>query len=125
MPDSENPQSDDAQHPDPIEEPTAIILYGGTGDLAKRMVLPAIYALYTRGLLPDEFRLIGNGRGDVSDADFAEHIRGSLAEFAEAPDEKEFAEFAKNVSFAGGGFRENDPGTLLDAIKQTEQDLGS
>ena len=126
MPDSANAQqSDDVQQPDPIDDPTAIILYGGTGDLAKRMVLPAIYELFTRGLLPKEFRLIGNGRGEVSQEEFATHIRDSLTEFASTPDDDEFAEFAKNVLFAGGGFREDDPGTLLDVIKQTEKDLGS
>ncbi|MGI3779344.1 MAG: hypothetical protein ACRYG2_01070, partial [Janthinobacterium lividum] len=118
-------QSDDVQQPEPIEAPTAIILYGGTGDLAKRMVLPAIYALFTRGLLPKQFRLIGNGRGEVSAEEFAKHIRDSLTEFAEAPEDEEFAEFAKSVSFAGGGFRESDAGTLPDAIKKAEDELGA
>ena len=126
MPDSSNAQQPGAQQqPEPIEDPTVIILYGGTGDLAKRMVLPAIYELFTRGLLPREFKLIGNGRGEVSDEEFATHIHDCLVEFASEPDQEEFAEFAKNVSFAGGGFRENDPGTLLDSIKQVEGDLGS
>ena len=119
------PNSQDAQQPEPLDDPIAIILYGGTGDLAKRMVLPAIYELFVRGLLPRQFKLIGNGRGDVSHEDFAAHIHDCLTEFANAPDEDEFAEFAKNVSFAGGGFREDNPGSLLDVIKQAEDDLGS
>ena len=47
------------------DEPTVIILYGGTGDLAKRLVLPAFWELHTRGLLPKRWKLVGNGRGDV------------------------------------------------------------
>ena len=43
-----------------------IVLYGGTGDLAKRLVLPAFWELYTRDLLPKRWKLVGNGRGDVS-----------------------------------------------------------
>ena len=65
---------------------TVFVLYGATGDLAKRMVLPAIYELFTRGLLPEQFRLIGNGRGDVSAEEFATHIRDSLVEFSSEPD---------------------------------------
>ena len=126
MPNTPDPQQNtqaqepEQAQPDPVDDPIAIILYGGTGDLARRMVLPAIYQLFTRGLLPRHFKLIGNGRGDVSDEDFATHIREALDEFATEPEDEEFAEFAQNVSFAGGGFRENDPGTLLDAIKQAE-----
>ena len=42
---------------------TLFVLYGATGDLAKRMVLPAFFDLYARGLLPRRWKLIGNGRG--------------------------------------------------------------
>ena len=119
------PNTPDPQQPEPIDAPTAIILYGGTGDLAKRMVLPAIYELFTRGLLPKQFRLVGNGRGDVSHEDFRSHIHDVLSEFAEEPDADQFAEFSKNVLFAGGGFREDNPGSLLDVIKQAEDELGS
>ena len=43
--------------PDSLDTPTVFLLYGGTGDLAKRMVLPAIYELFSRDLLPKAFRL--------------------------------------------------------------------
>jgi glucose-6-phosphate 1-dehydrogenase len=89
------------------QQPTVFILYGGTGDLAKRMVLPAFYELFTRRLLPERWKLVGNGRGDVAHEDFQAHIRESLEEFADAPDEGEWKEFAANVLFAGGGFRKH------------------
>ena len=47
-----------------VPEPTIFILYGATGDLAHRLVLPAFYRLAIAGLLPDDWRLLGNGRGD-------------------------------------------------------------
>ena len=73
--------------PDPngLDAPTVIILYGGTGDLAKRMVLPAIYELFARDLLPKQFRLVGNGRGDVAHEDFRVRVRESLDEFGGRP----------------------------------------
>ena len=64
----------EATSPNGSDEPTVIILYGGTGDLAKRMVLPAFYELFTRDLLPRAFILVGNGRGDVAHEDFQAHI---------------------------------------------------
>jgi glucose-6-phosphate 1-dehydrogenase len=107
------------------DQPTVFILYGGTGDLAKRMVLPAFYDLYERGLLPERWKLVGNGRGDVAHEDFKAHIHDSLAEFAQEPDPKQWSAFADNVLFAGGGFRDDDPGSLLDVIAGAQKDLGS
>ena len=70
--------------------PTVFVLYGATGDLAHRMVLPAFYELAQRGLLPADWRLVGNGRGDVSHGEFADRARDALTEFGplgEAGDE--------------------------------------
>ncbi len=105
-------------------QPCMIILYGATGDLAKRMVLPAIYELYVRGLLPPDFRLIGNGRGDVSHENFQQRIRSSLEEFAPDADLAQLDAFNANARFAGGGFQKHDPGSLLEVIAEAEQELG-
>jgi glucose-6-phosphate 1-dehydrogenase len=48
-----------------VPESTVFVLYGATGDLAHRLVLPAFYQLAIAGLLPEDWRLVGNGRGDV------------------------------------------------------------
>ena len=106
------------------DEPTVIILYGGTGDLAKRMVLPAFYELFTRDLLPKAFTLVGNGRGDVAHEDFQAHIHEVLTEFAPEADLSRWDDFAEHVRFAGGGFLKSDPGSLLDVIAEAEADLG-
>ncbi len=111
--------------PEPdLDSPTVFILYGGTGDLAKRMVLPAFYELFARDLLPKQFRLVGNGRGDVAHEDFRERVRESLEEFGSDLDLSRFDEFAEHVLFAGGGFVKDDPGSLLDVIGEAEKDVG-
>ena len=110
--------------PDSPDVPTVIILYGGTGDLAKRMVLPAFYELFVRDLLPRQFRLVGNGRGDVAHEDFRARVRESLEEFGSDLDLSRFDEFAEHVLFAGGGFRADDPGSLLDVIGEAEREAG-
>ena len=110
--------------PDNRDVATVIILYGGTGDLAKRMVLPAFYELFVRDLLPKQFRLVGNGRGDVAHEDFRERVRESLDEFGSDLDLSRFDEFAEHVLFAGGGFDKSDPGSLLDVIGEAEREVG-
>jgi glucose-6-phosphate 1-dehydrogenase len=103
--------------------PTIFVLFGATGDLAKRMVLPAFYTLYLKGLLPDDWRLIGNGRGDVAHQDFRSHVHDVLQEFGTNPEGKEWDAFQQNLLFAGGGFDSDDPGSLLDVIHDAIADI--
>ena len=105
-------------------DPTIFILYGATGDLAHRLVLPAIFQLAIAGLLPSDWRLIGNGRGDLSDEDFQERVRQSLEEFGPKPSEGPWEEVRARLRFAGGGFSGSDPGTLLEVVKQAEKEIG-
>jgi glucose-6-phosphate 1-dehydrogenase len=103
--------------------PTVFVLFGATGDLAKRMVLPAFYKLAQSGLLPDKWRLVGNGRGDVAHEDFRGHVHQVLQQFGPQPDDG-WPEFSQRLLFAGGGFETSDPGSLLDVIAKAKHDLG-
>ena len=105
--------------------PTVFVLFGATGDLAKRMVLPAFYRLAREGLLPAQWRLVGNGRGDVAHEDFRAHFHDALTEFDTKPDQQEWDAFAKQVFFAGGGFNTDNPGSLLDVIDKARESLGA
>ncbi len=105
-------------------EPTIFILYGATGDLAHRLVLPAFFQLAITGLLPADWRLIGNGRGQTSDEDFRERMRQSLEEFGPKPSEGPWEEVRARLRFAGGGFDAADPGTLLDVVQQAQKEMG-
>ena len=107
------------------DTPTVFVLFGATGDLAKRMVLPAFYELERRGLLPERWRLVGNGRGERTDDEFRDHVRSALEEFGDGVDDSWDA-FAANLRFAGGGFAVDDPGQLPDVIDEIRDsdDLG-
>jgi glucose-6-phosphate 1-dehydrogenase len=107
-----------------IPDPTVFILYGATGDLAHRLVLPAFYRLAIAGLLPEDWRLVGNGRGDVSHEDFQERVRQSLEEFGPKPSEGPWEEVRARLRFAGGGFNSSDPGSLLEVLSEAEKELG-
>jgi glucose-6-phosphate 1-dehydrogenase len=107
-----------------VPAPTVFVLYGATGDLAHRLVLPAFYRLAIAGLLPEDWRLVGNGRGDVSHEDFAERVRESLEEFGPKPSEGPWDLVRSRLCFAGGGFETSDPGSLLDVLKEAERQMG-
>jgi glucose-6-phosphate 1-dehydrogenase len=89
------------------------------------MVLPAFFELAQRGLLPEEWRLVGNGRGDVSHEDFRGHVHDALTEFGPSPDDGPWDEFANRLRFAGGGFGTTDPGSLLDVLGEARDELGA
>jgi glucose-6-phosphate 1-dehydrogenase len=104
--------------------PTVFVLFGATGDLAKRMVLPAFYRLALENLLPEKWLLVGNGRGDVSHLDFRDHVHGVLTEFGPQPEDEDWDRFADRLRFAGGGFQSSDPGSLLDVLDEARQEVG-
>jgi glucose-6-phosphate 1-dehydrogenase len=109
--------------------PTVFVLFGATGDLARRMVLPAFFELAQRGLLPERWRLVGNGRGDVSHEDFGDRVHDALTEFGPLKDggddaDSTWDDFRKQLRFAGGGFQSDDPGSLLDVLSEAREALG-
>jgi glucose-6-phosphate 1-dehydrogenase len=115
-----------SQHgaPEGSAGPVVFVLFGATGDLAKRMVLPAFYQLACEGLLPPQWRLVGNGRGDVAHEDFRARIHSALTEFGPKPEGGQWDAFAERVFFAGGGFSQDSPGSLLDVIDGERDALG-
>ncbi|EOM76579.1 glucose-6-phosphate dehydrogenase (NADP(+)) [Rhodococcus rhodnii] len=103
---------------------TIFVLFGATGDLAARMVLPAFYQLYSAGLLPEHWALVGNGRHAMSDDEFREHVRDAIAEHDSAPGDDAWGGFARHVRFAGDGFTADDPGRLLDVLAEVRSAVG-
>ena len=54
------------------------VIFGATGDLAERMLLPSLYCLHRDGLLPSQLVILGTSRSNLTDAEFAEHVRASV-----------------------------------------------
>jgi glucose-6-phosphate 1-dehydrogenase len=108
----------------PAPGPTIFVLFGATGDLAKRMVLPAFYRLALEGLLPRQWLLIGNGRGDVAHEDFRAHVHQVLTQFGPKPEGAAWKSFSQRLLFAGGGFNTDSPGSLLDVLDEAHKSLG-
>ena len=68
-----------------IAGPCSLVIFGVTGDLSRKKVMPAIYDLANRGLLPPGFSLVGFARRDWADQDFAQIVHDAVAEYARTP----------------------------------------
>ena len=88
--------------------PTILTIFGATGDLSKRKLLPALYNLAHDGALPERFNLIGSSRGEMSDDDFRTLARESIEQFSRRkPDDKVLSALLQNVRYVSGSF--DDP----------------
>ena len=102
-----------------------IVLFGATGDLAKRKLLPGLFHLAVAGLLPRRFRIIGSapGRSALSDADFRRHAREAVEEFGRAkPAGEAWQAFEDALAF--GAADPDDPSPLVGAVRKAESQLG-
>lgn len=59
--------------------PFKIVIFGGTGDLVRKKIIPSIFDLYQNGFLPENFEIIGVSRKKLSDAEFGDFIKGSVS----------------------------------------------
>ena len=85
----------------PTPECRAMVLFGATGDLAKRMLWPSLYALDKDGLLPKTFQLIGAATSVLTDEAFITKVKDAIQTSANAKlfDETFFASFAKRIRY--------------------------
>jgi glucose-6-phosphate 1-dehydrogenase len=90
--------------------PTSLVIFGATGDLARRKLLPALYNLAHEGALPERFNLIGVSRRDQSDDDFRAQARESIGEFSRrSPDSSVLEGLLGRMRYLGIPF-DNVPG---------------
>jgi len=101
--------------------PTTLVIFGATGDLSKRKLLPALYNLAHEGALPERFHLVGVSRSDMPHEDFAQLARESITQFSRRePDPAVLEAFLADVKYVAGTF--DDPSvyekldTTLDAF---------
>ena len=102
-----------------------IVLFGATGDLAKRKLLPGLFHLHAAGLLPLEYRIIGSAPAAyaLTDEQFRARAEQACADFCiTKPDDPSWPDFARRISFAAA-----EPGHTADleeAIQRAEKEIG-
>jgi glucose-6-phosphate 1-dehydrogenase len=86
-------------------EPALFTIFGATGDLAQRKLLPAIYNLAKRGLLPPRFGVVGYARTDMGDEAFRRFAKAAIGAHSRTPiDERFWPAFASMLHYHAGGF---------------------
>jgi glucose-6-phosphate 1-dehydrogenase len=80
---------------------SALLLFGATGDLSRRMLLPSLYALHEDGLIDPTLRIVGTARSVHDDAEFRELARAALLEFlpADRRDDAQLASFLERLEY--------------------------
>jgi glucose-6-phosphate 1-dehydrogenase len=102
-----------------IPEDHTIILYGASGDLARRKLLPGLFHLERAGLMPERYRIVGTSRRGGTDDDFRAIARDAIGDGA---DQDAWERFASRLGFSA--FRADEPETLREAVERGEEDLG-
>ncbi len=109
----------DADHINPLRDvrdrrlprvagPCGLVLFGVTGDLATKKVMPAIYDLANRGLLPPGFALVGFARRDWADQDFAQIVHDSVRTHARTEFREDvWQQLSEGVRFVAGDFSDD------------------
>lgn len=82
-------------------DPFDLVIFGGTGDLARRKILPGLYRRFLAGQMPEGSRIIGAARGDLTDEAFRQMVAEAIAEFVpkDRRDDKMIAAFLERVGF--------------------------
>ncbi len=110
----------------PTVEPCTLVIFGGSGDLTRRKLLPAIYNLVLDGLLPPNYAVVGIGRKTWSDDEFRTVAREGIEKFSRQPlkDDK-WEEFARRLCYVCGAI--DDPAMyqgLRNRIEEVETQFG-
>jgi glucose-6-phosphate 1-dehydrogenase len=85
--------------------PTTLVIFGATGDLAQRKLLPALYNLAHEGALPQHFNLIGSSRSALSDDDFRGRAREAIASYSRrTPDPEVLDGLLERLRYVSGPF---------------------
>jgi glucose-6-phosphate 1-dehydrogenase len=107
---SRNPLRDPRDRRIPrLAGPCVLVLFGVTGDLASKKLLPAIYDLANRGLLPPGFSLVGFARREWADADFAQITHDAVKAHARTPFREEvWEQLREGIRFVQGEFSDDD-----------------
>ncbi|GAB3154575.1 glucose-6-phosphate dehydrogenase [Microbacterium neimengense] len=92
-----------------IAGPSALVIFGVTGDLSRKKLMPAVYDLANRGLLPPGFGLVGFARRDWEDEDFAEVVRDAVKQYARTEFRDEtWEQLLQGIRFVQGQFDDLD-----------------
>jgi glucose-6-phosphate 1-dehydrogenase len=110
-----------------IAGPCSLVIFGVTGDLSRKKLMPAIYDLANRGLLPPGFALTGFARRDWADEDFGQVVYNAVKEHARTPFRQAvWDRLAEGIRFVSGTFDDDDAfDRLEETVKALDRERGT
>jgi glucose-6-phosphate 1-dehydrogenase len=110
-----------------IAGPSGLIIFGVTGDLSRKKLMPAVYDLANRGLLPPGFALVGFARREWEDQDFEKEVYEAVKQYARTPfNENVWTQLARGIRFVQGEFDDDASFERLKAtIEELDRDRGT
>jgi glucose-6-phosphate 1-dehydrogenase len=85
--------------------PTSIVIFGASGDLTQRKLVPSLFNLFRKGRMPKQFHIVGYGNTAFTDDKFREHLKDGLKQFASFQyTDEEWAAFAPNLAYQQGRY---------------------
>jgi glucose-6-phosphate 1-dehydrogenase len=109
-----------------VPEPLTLVIFGATGDLAHRKLLPALYSLYEANLLPRKFAVIGFGRSRLDDASFREGLRKALDDSGQRVDDRTWNAFAECICYVQGQYDDEESfRRLAETLKRIDREVGT
>ena len=119
------PAGHSARHGHPRPDPHVIVLFGATGDLARRKLLPGLHHLFRAGLLPEQFRIIGSAPPEfaLSDEEFRQRAEAACNQFGNCKPDGSWDSFASRLSF--GAASPEDPSGLVSAVEAAEKAISA
>ena len=110
-----------------IAGPCSMVIFGVTGDLSRKKLMPAIYDLANRGLLPPGFALVGFARRDYKDEDFAEVVLDAVKSHSRTPFRQEvWDQLAEGIRFVQGTFEDDAAfSQLATTLARLDQERGT
>ncbi|ALD12935.1 MULTISPECIES: glucose-6-phosphate dehydrogenase [Clavibacter] len=110
-----------------IAGPSSLIIFGVTGDLSRKKLMPAVYDLANRGLLPPGFALIGFARRDWEDQDFEQVVYEAVKQYSRTKfDEDVWRQLAQGIRFVQGTFDDDEAfQTLKDITEELDRERGT
>jgi glucose-6-phosphate 1-dehydrogenase len=100
-----------------IAGPSSLVIFGVTGDLSRKKLMPAVYDLANRGLLPPGFSLVGFARREWKDQDFGKVVKEAVKQYARTPwSETVWKQLAENIRFVSGEFDDDE---AFDRLRET------
>ena len=109
--------------------PCAIVIFGASGDLTKRLIVPALYNLARTGLLPERLSLVGIGHSEKTSEQWRDDLRAFLeqvlAKTEQAIDENLWKAVSRHMTFLTGDFEKPETYTALDGLlSKIDEELG-